>query len=112
MDHRGGSAGGRFGSTLAAGSSAVVTLAPLVVGAPESASGSKASAGAVYTYKRLTNGGLPVLLEKLEGAAAMDRLGAALAAGVLGTGDPAADVLALAPGADGGAGIAYVRSGR
>ncbi len=32
-------AGGRFGATLAAGPSAVVTQAPLVVGAPASASG-------------------------------------------------------------------------
>ena len=105
-------AGGRFGAALAAGPSAVVTTAPLVIGAPESASGVKASAGAVYTYKRLVNGGLPVLLEKIEGAAAMDRLGAAVAAGAIGPNDPVADVLALAPGANGGVGVAYVRSGR
>ncbi len=110
-------AGGRFGSTLAAGSSSAATKAPLVIGAPAAASGAKDGAGAIYTYKRLATGGLPVLLEKLAGVAAMDRLGAGLAAGPIGTNDTVADVLALAPGATGNdaqphSGVAFVRLGR
>jgi len=101
-------AGGRFGATLAAGPSATVSAAPLVIGAPATMSGMKDAAGAVFTYKRLASGGLPVLLEKISGAAAMDRLGSAIASAPIGNGDPVADVLALAPGAMGGAGIAYV----
>jgi hypothetical protein len=107
-------AGGRFGATLAAGPSATVTQAPLVVGAPATASGTKDAAGAIFTYKRLAAGGLPVLLEKLSGAAAMDRLGSAIASAPIGGNDKVADVLALAPGApetgtQAHAGIAYVR---
>ena len=105
--------GGRFGATLAAGPSAVVAKAPLVVGAPASASGTKDAAGAVFAYKRLVNGGLPVLLEKISGASAMDRLGSAIAAGPVGTSDDIADVVALAPNATGNptrpsSGVAYV----
>jgi hypothetical protein len=107
-------AGGRFGAALAAGPSATVTQAPLVIGAPASASGTNDAAGAVYSYKRLATGGLPVLLEKISGAAQMDRLGTAIAAGPIDTNDEVADVLALAPAATGiatrpNSGVAYVR---
>jgi hypothetical protein len=107
-------AGGRFGATLAAAPSATVTAAPLVIGAPASVSGSKDAAGAVYSYKRLAKGGLPVLLEKISGAAAMDRLGTAIASARIDGNDPVADVLALAPFATGAdaqmqhTGVAYV----
>jgi hypothetical protein len=107
-------AGGRFGATLAAGPSATVAAAPLVIGAPASVSASKDAAGAVYSYKRLAKGGLPVLLEKISGAAAMDRLGTAIASARIDGNDSVADVLALAPFATGtGAqmqhtGVAYV----
>jgi hypothetical protein len=107
-------AGGRFGATLAAGASATVTAAPLVIGAPATASGGKDAAGAVYSYKRLAKGGLPVLVEKISGAAAMDRLGTAIASAPIDGNDPVADVLALAPNATGvttrpNSGVAYVR---
>jgi hypothetical protein len=106
--------GARFGATLAAGSSATVTTAPLVIGAPAAASGSQDAAGAVFIYKRLATGGLPVLLEKLTGAAAMDRLGSAIASAPIDGNDLNADVLALAPNATGvttrpNSGVAYVR---
>jgi FG-GAP repeat protein len=106
-------AGGRFGATLAAGPSAVAAKAPLVVGAPASKSGTNDAAGAVFAYKRLTNGSLPVLLEKISGSAAMDRLGSAIASGSVGTSDDIADVVALAPNATGNptrpnSGVVYV----
>ena len=106
-------AGGRFGATLAAGPSAVVSKAPLIVGAPASASGSKVAAGAVFTYKRLDKGGLPVLIAKISGAEAMDRLGSAIASGPVGTNDDIADVVAVAPNATANptrpnSGVAYI----
>jgi hypothetical protein len=85
-----------------------------VIGAPATASGGKDAAGAVYSYKRLAKGGLPVLVEKISGAAAMDRLGTAIASAPIDGNDPVADVLALAPNATGvttrpNSGVAYVR---
>jgi len=54
-----------------------------------------------------------VLIAKISGAAAMDRLGSAIASGPVGTNDDIADVVAVAPNATGDPtrpnfGVAYI----
>jgi hypothetical protein len=108
----GASATERFGTTLASGPANLPAAStPLQIGAPEAASGNKASAGAVYTFTR--SAAMPMEVRpRLMGAAAQDRLGASIAAGPIGKLDKIADLVVLAPGVPGSTGrpgVAYVR---
>ena len=112
--YAGASDGERFGTTLASGPANLpVGNTPLHIGAPEAASGTKPSAGAVYTFARTSAGARPTEVRpRLIGGAAKDRLGVALAAGPIDEGDNISDLVMLAPGVDGATshpGVAYVR---
>jgi hypothetical protein len=112
---QGASMGERFGTTLAVGPARLPAGdAPLQVGAPEASSGARGSAGAVYTFARSASGSSaapPEVRPRLIGAAAKDRLGAAIAAGPIGGADTISDLVMLAPGLSNATtpGVAYVR---
>jgi hypothetical protein len=111
-----GDAAAHFGSTLALctnGSSPAATF-KLLVGAPDANRIGRANVGAAYLMT-IGAGFKLTLIERLYGATAQDRLGAAVACGQL-DGDKTADVVAAAPTATPDlvsmAGAAYVRYSR